>query len=270
MSQITTNNILIKPKQTTGTFKIILTFIFGASIIFLAIFSNSYITAQAEIALFTKLRNNHTKILTQDQTDIYPDNNNPYLLIDWNALSNINPDIISWIAIPGTKISYPVVQTDNNAFYLNHSFERKPSETGTLFTHHQNNLNNLDSNTIIYGHNMGRGRSDKFGNLLNYKDTEYANINSSIWFMTKSGNGGWWDIVYIVHINYKTYNYDYQKINFYETCISNNWINTSKELSIFDSGLNITKSDNILTLSTCDRSIYGSDGRLLIMGVLRT
>ena len=117
---------------------------------------------------------------------------------------------------------------------------------------------------------MGRGRSDMFGNLLNHKDTEYANINNSIWFVTKSGQGGWWDIFNIIHINYKTYTYNYQQIDFYETCIFYNWINNSKELSTFDTSLNITKSDNILTLSTCDRSIYGSDGRLLIMGVLRT
>jgi len=270
MPQITINNLLVKPKQTTGIFVIMLILIFAAAIIFLAIFSNSYITAQAEIAAFTDLRNNYIEILTQDQTDIHPDNNDPYLSIDWNALSNINPDITGWIAIPETEISYPVVQTDNNYFYLNHSFERKPSKTGTLFTHYQNNLNNLDSNTIIYGHNMGLGRSDKFGNLLNFKDTEYAKINNSIWFVTKSGQGGWWDILNIIHINYKTYNYDYQQIDFYETCIFNNWINTSKELSILDSNLSITKSDNVLTLSTCDRSIYGSEGRLLIMGLLRT
>ena len=72
---------------------------------------------------------------------------------DYSALYAKNSDFIGWIKVPNTSINYPVLQCDNNDYYLDYNFEKKRDARGAIFTDYRNNPVNLDSNTIIYGHN---------------------------------------------------------------------------------------------------------------------
>ena len=45
-----------------------------------------------------------------------------YLRFDFNGLMRVNPDFKCWIDIPGTVISYPVVQGPDNWYYLRKTF----------------------------------------------------------------------------------------------------------------------------------------------------
>ena len=94
--------------------------------------------------------------------------------IDFNKLINKNPDTIGWIKVLGTDINYPVVQTNNNDFYLTHSFDKSYNKAGWIFADYINkNLKNneLDKNTIIYGHN--RQNNSMFGTLSNVFKEEW-------------------------------------------------------------------------------------------------
>ncbi len=77
--------------------------------------------------------------------------------IDHEALSARNEDYIGWLMVDGTEISYPVVQSKEELFYLRRNFDKKHSTAGTVFMDFQNSKDFSDTNTMIYGHNMLNG-----------------------------------------------------------------------------------------------------------------
>jgi len=93
-------------------------------------------------------------------------------IIDFDGLQAVNPEIVAWIFIPGTRIDYPVAHTDNNEFYLNHDFEGNPSDGGCIFLETINNPDFEDIDSRVYGHNMFDG--SMFGQLPLYRKPEFA------------------------------------------------------------------------------------------------
>lgn len=85
--------------------------------------------------------------------------------VDFEALKELSPDIYAWLHIPGTEISYPVVQHKrDDSFYLNHNVEGAYDKNGALFTEHAYNTTDFyDPVTLVYGHHMKSGAM--FGNL---------------------------------------------------------------------------------------------------------
>ena len=92
------------------------------------------------------------------------------LLADAQA---INPQTVAWLNIPDTAIDFPVMQCEDNSYYLKHSFEGDYSVYGCPFLDYRNSSDFTDFNSIIYGHNY----SNKyiFAPLLNFKNQTYFN-----------------------------------------------------------------------------------------------
>lgn len=91
--------------------------------------------------------------------------------IQWKNLKEINEDIIAWIEIPNADISYPIVQAEDNEYYLKHSFERQEDLFGSIFLDEKNQSNFKDSHSFLYGHNMEGNMM--FANLNKYEDPEF-------------------------------------------------------------------------------------------------
>lgn len=77
--------------------------------------------------------------------------------VDFEKLKQINNQAVAWIRIPKTNISYPIVQAEDNEFYLKHNIHKEYSSSGTLFLDYKNHTDFTDINTVIYGHNMKNG-----------------------------------------------------------------------------------------------------------------
>lgn len=77
--------------------------------------------------------------------------------VDFAALSAINPDVVGWITIPGTGIDFPVVQGQDNDFYLKNTFEGKKSKVGAIFLDYASEADFSGPNNVIYGHNLKNG-----------------------------------------------------------------------------------------------------------------
>ena len=95
------------------------------------------------------------------------------LSIDFNQLLQTNNEVVGWIKINGTKVDYPIVKHNDNSYYLTHSFDKTENEAGWIFMDSRNNHNNLDFNTIIYGH--GRRDGSMFGGLFQTLNKEWIN-----------------------------------------------------------------------------------------------
>lgn len=95
------------------------------------------------------------------------------------------PEILGWIRIPGTVIDYPVVQGQDNVFYLDHTISGKPHPYGAIFLEVDNKADFSDQNSILYGHNVPSGK--QFHDLINYRHQAYADAYPDIHITTKNG-----------------------------------------------------------------------------------
>lgn len=156
-----------------------------------------------------------------------------------------NPDVVGWISVPNTAIEYPVVQTDDNEYYLYYNAEREQSKSGAIFMDYRNTDFENDKHIIIYGHNMRNGTM--FHDLNSYKLQDFFDQNS------------------IITLYYNGEMYQYQvfsaqvvlaDVNFIRTSFKSNeefveYFQSFQDSSKFTSNVEIEPDDQILTLSTC-------------------
>lgn len=167
--------------------------------------------------------------------------------IDFESLKQKNNDIIAWIKVNGTEIEYPVVKTTNNDYYMNHSFDKSYNSAGWIFIDYRNKLDGEDKNMVIYGHNRRDGSI--FGTLKNILTEEWYNNekNYLIPFITESDKSAY-QVFSIYRIEKEDY---YITTNFKDDEEYEKFLDTIKARSIKDFGVEVTRQDRIITLSTC-------------------
>lgn len=176
--------------------------------------------------------------------------------VDFTELNKINNETVAWLYVGGTNVNYPVVQTNNNDFYLDHSFDKTSNKAGWLFMDYRNNPINYEKNTIIYAHN----RKDKtmFGTLKNVLAAFwYEDIDNRVIKMSSENTNTLWQIFSVYSI--ETTN-DYIKTDFETDEEFQNFIDLIKERSTANFNTKVTTNDKILTLSTC----HGNTKKLVV------
>lgn len=199
---------------------------------------------------------------TSDSASVYVD---PYAYalrnMDFTALRQVNGDILGWILIPGTRLSYPLVQGEDNLYYLNHTWRKSRNPVGAIFLEYNNSGDFGDFNTIIYGHRMNN--NSMFGTLKYYKDQNYWAAHPYIYISDDSGSRKYEVFsAYEVSVEGDTYRLgfsgDQTKQNFLDYCASQSVIDTDVVPKI---------SDRVLTLSTCTGN--GHATRWVVQAVLK-
>ncbi|MEE0698987.1 MAG: class B sortase [Bacilli bacterium] len=186
------------------------------------------------------------------------DKNNDYwdyikmdmLDVNFNELIKKNDETVGWIKVQGTNINYPVTQTNNNTYYLNHSYDKKSNKAGWVFADYRNNLNNLDKNTVIYAH--GRVDTTMFGSLKNILQSSWYNDKSNhiIKFSTSKENT-LWQVFSVYTIEAESY---YITTQFPTNEYFKEFVTTLKNRSKIKFSAVPSENDKILTLSTCKDS----------------
>lgn len=173
--------------------------------------------------------------------------NPPALLIDFDQLRKVNPDVAAWIDFPGQSISYPVVQSGDNEHYLKYTFEGKKNSNGCIFADSRNTGLMTDGNTIIYGHNMKSGAM--FGMLKKYMEREH--YEKFPYFDVYTPDGIYrCEIVACARIQAREENYP---VNFSGELERNQYIADMKALGSYEiQGLDSAEEDGpLVLLSTC-------------------
>lgn len=171
----------------------------------------------------------------------------PLIEVDIKALKEKNSDTVGWINVNNTNINYPYVQSKDNKFYLNHSYDKKYNEAGWVFMDYRNNSNLDNKNTIIYAHS----RLDKtmFGSLSKVLKPEwYANKDNHIIRISSETENSLWQIFSVYKIEEESY---YITTNFNNDKEYTEFLNTIENRSIYDFNTKLSSSEKILTLSTC-------------------
>ena len=184
--------------------------------------------------------------------------------VDFESLLAQGPDVKAWLELPGTVIQYPVTQGEDNSYYLKHLYDGTANKVGCLFIDYENAEDFSDNNTIIYGHNMRDG--SMFSTLVEYKAQAYYDEHPEMYLVTPEG--GYVAEVFSSFVaspeesgsETSPWALEWKDSGAYTT-----WLSAMQERSVIETGVSVTSSDKVLTLSTCTN---GGADRFIVMGRL--
>ena len=167
------------------------------------------------------------------------------LKIDFAKLQKVNKDVIGWIYNPGTVINYPVVQGKDNSYYLKHLINGKENPSGTPFLDYHMKPDFSDKNMFIYAHHMKNG--SMFSSITEYKDMAYYNKHKNMYLITPDKKYRLEVFsAYITKATSDTYMRGFKANDKFQK-----YIDYITELSLIKTGIEVTKDDTIVSLSTC-------------------
>jgi SrtB family sortase len=184
--------------------------------------------------------------------------------VDFTVLSDLAPYAVAWITSSGTAIDYPVMEAEDNGYYLRHLPDGSESTVGSLFIDYENDAGFTDRNTVIYGHNMTDG--SMFASLNEYRDQAYFDAHPVMRLITleqayrlelfsafeaSPGESG---------TDTSPWALDWTSGQGFEA-----WLTAMKDRSLVSCGITPMATDRIVTLSTCTD---GGRTRFIVMGRL--
>lgn len=181
------------------------------------------------------------------------------LTIDHTSLSEMNPDYIGWLDVPGTEISYPVVYASDYEEYLRTDFNGEYSFAGTLFTDYRCAKGWNSRSTIVYGHRMNDG--SMFGTLAEYKNEEFFNAHREIDIYTSDGLRVY-EIFSVQNAEGGDWRYT---VSFASDEDYVEWLNDMKTASLFETGVDVSSESEVVVLSTC---VGGNNNRRIIVAAI--
>jgi len=174
----------------------------------------------------------------------------------FHNLQKVNPDIVGWLKIANTQIDYPVLQSEDNDYYLNHNVDKQASRRGSIFMDYRNTSISEDTHTVIYGHHMKDG--SMFGELAKYKDAAYYREHPMITFESIEEATAWEIFsVYIYSPDDQFFAYEFADQQDYEA-----YLQKIIDKSRYPTGVSVSSDDQLLTLVTCTYEV--SDARFII------
>ena len=168
--------------------------------------------------------------------------------VDFTKLKEINSDVVAYLKVYNTKIEYPVVKTNDNEYYLNHSFDKSVNSSGWIFANFSNAFDGDDKNISIFGH--GRLDGSMFGSLKETLSSSWQNSNKhkQIVFITEDEVSE-----YEIFSTYRIIMEDYYMKNIFPNSDEyEEFLNILMKRSNHDYGVSLNADDQIITLSTCD------------------
>ncbi len=175
--------------------------------------------------------------------------------VDFATLKEMNEDSVAWIILYGTNINYPVLQGEDNDFYLHHTFNKKANAAGSVFIDAAIEEGMEGKNVIVYGHNMRNG--SMFGTLAYYKNEQmFKNYPA---FLVYTENGAYEYAIYAAFTTTAGSNVYIPDFGSEESFLE--YIDRMKGLSLYDTGVEVSADDKIMTLSTCSGS---NNGRFVV------
>ncbi len=193
-----------------------------------------------------------------DNTEV---NNAKFVPGSYDKLLEVNDHTVGWLTVPGTKIDYPIVQSDDNAYYLENNFYKEPDFNGWLFMDYRDTTDELSDNTIIYGHNRFSS-GVMFGTLSKLRKASWFEKDERNYITFNTMNRGYkWQVFSVYSIKVTN---DYLYTSFVNDKERENFYNKLAKRSTIKFDVEVNGDDKILTLSTC----LDTTKRLVVHAVL--
>ncbi|MDO5713072.1 MAG: class B sortase [Tissierellia bacterium] len=179
-------------------------------------------------------------------------------------LKEINPDVVGIIEIPGTKIIGPILQTDNNEFYLNHNIYKEYDVNGSIYLDYECDSPEKGDHTIIYGHNMKNRKM--FSDIALFKEENFFKEHNTIKIYMPQKVLEYEIIAgYIINLQdenaffpfheYTSWNDEIDGKKYYESILP---------LSVVKKDVEVSPKDSFISLSTC--TYEHNNARFILLG----
>jgi len=183
------------------------------------------------------------------------------LQVDFEALREVNEDVVGWIYCEGTALNYPVLHGESNDTYLRHLYDGSYSVAGSIFIEAENRPDLTDANTILYGHYMQD--ETMFGGLSNWKDQAYYKEHPVLWLLTPAQ-----DYRIDIMASYYTSAYSEAYLLFEEhNAAFEEYLAAALSRSEIATDVQAEPDAQYVLLSTC-ASVSGNDERFVVHGKL--
>lgn len=242
-------------KKVISTIYFILVSLIIASVIYIVKEFNWKKEAEEETKIVDTIEVDESKV-TKESTK---------KMIQVRSLKQENSDIVGFLEIENTDISYPVLQGNDNEYYMTHNFKKEKSKNGSIFLDKDYDWDISSNNYLIYGHNLNNGTM--FQELLKYSDENYYKEHPTISFTTTDDEGTY-NIISV--FKSKVYNTTDNVFKYYFFINPkteeeyNDYIKNVKENSLYNIDKTANYGTQLITLSTC--SYHVKDGRFVVVG----
>lgn len=214
--------------------------------------------------------NVYTKMVAKYNDATYPANISQKLTL----LYAQNDETVGWLYIPGTNINTPVVQHENNDFYLTNNYYGSYTKYGCVYADYKCQRKTLSKNTVIYGHDMSCGMA--FYDLNRYEDIEWYKKNPKIIYHTLNGT-----YTFLIYTAFLTtthtkddggYMFNFIEPNMTDSSFAG-FIEQVNQRALYKTAVDLNSSDKIINLSTCNYTYTNAlgkkvDTRLVVIGRL--
>lgn len=208
-------------------------------------------TEAAEMAGLPPVRSRPPAKPSPEEPDPVPPDAAALLELDLAPLQAVNPDVMGWIEIPGTQLSYPLVQSADNHYYLDRNWKQESNRGGAIFLEATNPPDFTSFHTILYGHRMRDG--SMFGSLRHYKDQSYWQEHPDV-YIAAAGRVYRYAIFSAHESGVRDLTY---RLDLVDSGLQGEFLQYCADQSVIDAG-GVPDSAQILTLSTCTGNGYRS------------
>lgn len=185
------------------------------------------------------------------------------ILPEFEALYNMNSDIVGWMSIPSIEVDYPVMHTPKNPeYYLRRNFDKEKNTRGCLFIQAECDVFEPSDNITIYGHRMRDGTM--FGKLNKFRKKSYRDENPYIYFDTLTQRHTY--EIMAVFLTTASVGEGFRYHTFIDAESEEEFdafVKQCKKLALYDSGVEAQFGDKLICLSTCEYS--QTNGRLVVV-----
>lgn len=181
---------------------------------------------------------------------------------DWERFQSVYPNAVGWLSSPDLGFSYPVMQAEDNTFYLTHLPNGTQNPVGSVYMDASNSPQLTDALTVIYGHHVGNG--EMFSPLVQYRQQSFLQEHPTMYYTTSEKQ---WKIeLFAAHEGSEQADYLWE----YSTLTQeqrSEWLNRLEMRA--DSYIPLAKEeDQLMVLVTC-ASLRSQAPRCIIYGVIK-
>lgn len=184
----------------------------------------------------------------------------PDISVDLSAVKARYPGAVGWLYCPDTVLHYPIMQSEDNQYYVDKLPNGASNANGSLFLDCRNDASLSDWNHIIYGHNMING--SMFGILMDYRNPDYYAEHPFMFYYTDAQ-------IYRLEIFAGVHTVSTSIFYRFPTTEAEKeaFLSVAKNHSAFSSDVKVTPEDKVMVLSTCSGKV-NEDKRFVVIAKL--